>query len=217
VGLLLLLIFYRVRRPVVQRLPVRYRRVFDPLCMRPVGSLLTIIVSLLLGAWTHILLDSLTHENGWLVERLPILQMNVAVGNCQVRLCDVLYAVCTFVGVVYVALAYLNWLERVVGVSVWIFRGFKWGAALMFAALTLLISFVNHDASSMLGLVAVGVLTAMLVIGFFVVTGWGLRNSGSRSVEFFHAKTGAERAASILPAKSATVGKSNKSCNGNSI
>ena len=73
VGLLLVLVFYLVRSPVVSILPARYRPAFLPLCQRPVGSPFVIVVSLLIGAWTHLLLDSITHPDGWLVEHLPVL------------------------------------------------------------------------------------------------------------------------------------------------
>jgi Domain of unknown function (DUF4184) len=217
VGLWLMLMFYLVRRPMVQWLPARHRRIFEPLCLRPAGSFMLIVISLLVGAWTHIFLDSITHEHGLFVEHLPALQTNVVVGNFQFQLCDLLYAVCTFAGVMYVAMAYLNWLERAAGDSVWIFRGFKWVAAGLSAALTLLISFANHDVGSTLDLTDIGALTMVLVATFLAVTGWGLRDTGARVAESPQAKTGAPRAASILPANSATVGESNKSCNGNSI
>jgi Domain of unknown function (DUF4184) len=217
VGLFLLLIFYRVRWPLVQQLPGRQRRVFEPFCLRPAGPFWIIVVSLLLGAWTHILLDSLTHDHGWLVEHLPVLQTNVAIGSGHFHLCDLLYAACTFAGAIYVALAYLNWLQRAAGASTWIFSGFKWVAAGMFAALTLLISFANHDVGSSLDLADIGALTVALVAAFLAAAGWGLRDTGARVAESPQAKAGAPRAASILPANSATVGESNKSCNGSSI
>jgi Domain of unknown function (DUF4184) len=183
VGLLLLLLFYLLRRPVVQRLPARLRRIFEPLCLRPVGSLFVIVVSLLVGSWTHIFLDSMTHENGWLVEHLPILQTRLAAGEIHFRVCDVLYAAFTFAGVLYVGLVYLNWLEWAAGTSNWIFPGFKLTAALTLATLTLLLSFANHDITNSLGLSAIGILTGMLVIVSFTVTGWALRGIGRHENE----------------------------------
>jgi hypothetical protein len=217
VGLLLLVVFYFVRWPVVQRLPARHRRMLEPLCLRPAGPFLMIVISLLLGAWTHILLDSVTHEHGWVVEHLPILQVIVAVDSYQVSVCDMLYGLCTFTGVCYVAMAYLNWLEGAAGTTTWICPGFKRVAALMLAALTLLLSIANHDVSSPLWLVAIGFLTSMLVAVFFVAAGWGLKDTGNRVVGSFQGKAGAQQAPSIFSANSATVGKSNKSRSGNSI
>jgi hypothetical protein len=176
VGWLLVLLFYLARRPVVQRLPARHRQIFEPLCRRPAGSPFLIIVSLLLGAWTHLFLDSLTHENGWFAGHLPALQTIVAFGDCRGRVCDLLYDACTFAGVVYVALIYLNWLERTAESPGWIFPGFKWVAALMLATLTLLLSFANRKVAPALGLAAIGVLTATLIAGFLAVTVLALRN-----------------------------------------
>src|SRR5579872_1927354 len=72
VGLLMLGMFYGLRHPIVGMLPASQRKVFLPLCERPPGSLLAIIISLLIGAWTHLLWDSFTHKNGWLAVHLPI-------------------------------------------------------------------------------------------------------------------------------------------------
>src|SRR6266478_4359327 len=54
IGLILLGLFYMLRSAVVGILPVRYQRVFQPLCQRPPGSLFVNVLSLLLGAWTHL-------------------------------------------------------------------------------------------------------------------------------------------------------------------
>jgi hypothetical protein len=175
VGLLLCWFFYLVRRPVVQWLSARHRRIFEPLCLRPAGSLAIVVISLLIGAWTHIFLDSLTHENGWLVEHLSVLQISFVAGNWQVRVCDGLYALCTFAGTTCVALAYLNWFERTAGIPGWIFPGFKWAATMTFAMLTLLLSFANHEVSSSFGLLAIGLLVALLVAVFLAASAGGSR------------------------------------------
>ena len=179
VGLLLLVLFYFVRRAVVERLPARLRRVFEPLCLRPAGSPLIIAVSLLVGSWTHIFLDSLTHENGWLVEHLPVLQASLVATKYHFQICDLLYALCTCAGAAYVAVVYLAWLEWAAGISGWIFPGFKQVVTLAFATLTLLLSFANHNTSYRAGLFAIGILSAALATAFFAATVWGLRGTGS--------------------------------------
>ena len=183
-GLLLMLLFYLVRRPVIQHLPARHRQIFEPLCRRPSGSLFVIVVSLLIGAWTHILLDSITHEDGWIVERPSILDTNVAAGGHQIRVCDLLYAAFTFAGVAYVILSYLNWLESAAKAPGWILPGFKWVSTLVFAGLTLALSCASHGESPALGLVSVGVLTAMLVAVFLTAAGWALPNAGPHIRKF---------------------------------
>jgi hypothetical protein len=174
-GLLLLLIFYRLRRPVVQILPPRFRQILEPLCLRPVGSIIIILLSILTGAWTHLFLDSVTHLNGWIVTHFTFLQESVGQGFFRLRVCNLLYDLTTFAGAAWLALAYLNWLERVAGPRAWIFPGFKWCASLMFAAFTLLLSVANHNIS-LLELADIGVLTVALSALFFLATGWALRD-----------------------------------------
>ncbi len=175
VGLVLVLLFYLLRRPVVQRLPARHRQIFAPLCRQPAGSRLIIAGSLLVGAWTHLFLDSLTHPDGWLAGHLPGLQAVVLAGDCPTRVCDLLYAACTFAGVIYVAVVYLNWLKRAAQAPGWIFPGFKWVATLALAIPTLLFSFANHEDPPRLNLAAIGVLTVLLVVAFLTGTVWALR------------------------------------------
>ena len=176
VGLLLVLLFYRLRGPVVQRLPARYRRIFEPLCLRPAGSFWVIVISLLVGAWTHILWDSLTHADGWLVEHLPILQTSVGPGNGAFLVCDLLYSISTFAGVAWLAWVYLNWLECAAGTQHWVWPGFKWMSVVLLAAFTLLLSFAGQGRFYSFELKTIALLSALLVAGFFSVTGWALRN-----------------------------------------
>lgn len=175
VGLLLLFLFYLLRRPVAQRLPVRQRQIFEPLCSRPPSSPIVIILSLLVGTWTHIFLDSVTHVNGWLVEHFAILRVGLTVGSFQFQVHDLLYSFSTFVGVVWLAITYLNWLKRKAGTRDWILPGFKWSAALLLAVFALLLSVANHNLASWFMLVEIVILTGLLVALFFVVTGWAAR------------------------------------------
>ena len=119
VGLVCVLVFYGGRWPVVGILPASYRRVFVPLCQRPAGNPFQIVISLLIGAWTHLLLDSITHPDGWLARRLPVLLAPVLlVGQHRFMACDILYAGFTFAGVAWLAYCYLRWLEKAAGSSV---------------------------------------------------------------------------------------------------
>lgn len=175
-GLLLLLAFYSLRRPVVQRLSARHRRILEPLCLRPAGLPLVMFFSVLVGAWTHDFLDSTMHENGWFVRQLPFLQASLTVGNGRIEVCELLYSLATFAGIICIALTYLNWLERVAGTPGWAMPGFKWGATLLFAGLTLLLSLANHEVSSPFSLAVIVVLAVLLAALFFTVAGWALRD-----------------------------------------
>ena len=172
VGLVLVLVFYIARLPVVGILPSSHRRVFLPLCQRPDGSPFLIVISLLIGAWTHLFLDSFTHPDGWLVQCLPVLQVPVLpVGQHRLMVCEVLYAGCTFAGVAWLAFCYLRWLEPAAGSPVPTKRGMKWGCALLLAGSILLVALACRGAHQLIGIVPAGIMVVLLVIGFLLATG----------------------------------------------
>jgi len=74
VGIMVMALFDGLRSPVVRRLPAPYQQALLSLCQRPLGPLWVMVISLLLGAGTHILWDSFTHTDGWFVQRLPVLE-----------------------------------------------------------------------------------------------------------------------------------------------
>ena len=81
-------LLYRFRAPILQCLPAAYGRLFSPACQRPPAALLTLVFSVIIGAASHLLLDSFTHKDGWLVEHAAILQYPVTmVGYRSVRVC----------------------------------------------------------------------------------------------------------------------------------
>lgn len=172
VGLVLVLVFYIARWPVVGILPSSYRRAFLPLCQRPAGSPFLIVISLLIGAWTHLFLDSFTHPDGWLVEHLPVLQTPVLpVGQHRLMVCEVLYAGCTLAGVAWLAFCYLRWLEKAAGSPVPTRRGMKWGCSLLLASSILFMALACRGAHQLIGIVPAGIIAILLVIGFLLATG----------------------------------------------
>ena len=107
VGLLMVMVFFVTRSPLVGILPARLRPVFRSLCHHPLGSAFVVVISVLVGAWTHLFFDSVTHEDGWLVRHLPFLQGSRALGRgTRAEVCDLLYAVITFFGVAWLAVCY---------------------------------------------------------------------------------------------------------------
>ena len=78
IGIFLLLLFYLVRKPVCFVLPMPHREALFPLCSTfpTVGlrNFAMILLSILLGAWSHILWDSFTHQTGWFVQRISWLR-----------------------------------------------------------------------------------------------------------------------------------------------
>jgi hypothetical protein len=68
---------------------------------------LVAIPSLLIGSWTHILWDSFTHENRWVVRNFPLLQQALAPEyDHPLPIYRVLQYVCSIVGLLIVAAWY---------------------------------------------------------------------------------------------------------------
>lgn len=112
-GLLALWVFHRLCPVAVGFLPEVYRRALLPLCQRPLGSPVAIIVSLLIGTLTHLFLDSFTHKDGWMTEQLEFLQWPLYQSHHRTfRLCHLLWYVCSFTGITWVCLAYQDWLAK---------------------------------------------------------------------------------------------------------
>src|SRR5512146_1088203 len=73
-ALIVLAMFHRLlKRPVVALLPERLQQriVVREFSFWPLPRLLLILASLLVGIATHLLWDSFTHAEGWVVERVP--------------------------------------------------------------------------------------------------------------------------------------------------
>jgi hypothetical protein len=116
-GIALLLLFYLLRRPVCFSLPMPHREALLPLCaaspifgIRPWG---VILISLLIGAWTHILWDSFTHPAGWFVHHIGWLDRPVfRFGSTVSRAHYLLQQISTIAGAVILGGVYVRWLKR---------------------------------------------------------------------------------------------------------
>ncbi len=164
-GLALLGLFYGLRGTVIPWLPERDRRALLPLCHRPPGPLV-VVVSLLAGAWTHLILDSFTHPNGWLVLRFPILWTPVGfTGNHTLRVCHVLWYGCSFAGIAWLGFVYLSWRDAGGGMKS---NGRDWvnvGKALLAGVVIFPIEVAHHLVHGALGLELVAGLVLGVAIG----------------------------------------------------
>jgi hypothetical protein len=115
VGLILWEIFHLLRKPLCFVLPQPHRGALagfaaTPLSLRP-RTLITAGVSVLLGAWTHIVWDSFTH-NTWVVKQLPLLRESVfQVSTVEFPLYLILQHLSTLAGAAVLIAAYRSWLR----------------------------------------------------------------------------------------------------------
>jgi hypothetical protein len=115
-GVILLLFYFLFCRPVCYALPSPHRQALRPLCpdfptgLTPWGI---ILLSLLLGAWTHNFWDAFTHQPGWFVDRIPWLQQPVMqIGATTICMFLLLQELSTLLGFAIVTLTYCIWLRR---------------------------------------------------------------------------------------------------------
>jgi hypothetical protein len=117
VGLALLGLFYLVRQPACFLLPSPHRQVLQPLAAQTPAvqsrTVMSMVVSILLGAWTHLVWDSFTHRGGWFVQRLDWLgEPALLLGDTGLSGYWLLQQASTFVGMIVLLGAYLFWLHQ---------------------------------------------------------------------------------------------------------
>jgi hypothetical protein len=173
-GLMLWLVFRLLRGPVVGLLPQRHQNALQPLCHRRLTAPSGVVASLLIGAWTHIGVDFLAHGGLALAKSLPLIRDSAFAAGGHRPLDDALCATFTFLGVAYVAMTFLNWLEKVVRNAGWVFLGFKWIVTLVAASLALLLSVASHDGFYKIKIGTLMLLSGLLLVAFLVVADGGL-------------------------------------------
>jgi hypothetical protein len=181
-GLAAFLLFKVTAPPVLALMPASIRQIFLPTIEKHaaarfgVRALVSVIVSILLGAVTHVFWDSATHRNGWLVQHVPLLrQPLLAVGHRHLRLCYILWYGSTFAGVACLAAAYQNWrLPVLVPPAA---RPPKISGPIIFGLLVLPIALAHHTFHSMAGNLAVAGSSLLVILAFVYRTEHLLKNS----------------------------------------
>lgn len=103
-----------VKRPVLRLVPWAHRRRLLPyaghFAFLPFARFLLILASLLVGIASHLLLDSFTHDYGFLTQKFLFLQANVTLAGGRVMsLCDLLQFVLSFGLLLVMAAQYARW------------------------------------------------------------------------------------------------------------
>jgi hypothetical protein len=171
VGGLILAAFYAFRTKVVARMPAVAKQAILPLCNRPCGPVWIMVLSLIIGGWTHVLWDSVTHPDGALVQHVPLLLFPVfrSAGR-MARVCTVLWYGSSFAGVACIFSAFEKWKQNVV------VAGRETGQkgklmlqdAILAAVLVIPVSLVHHLIGNPIG----SVLTAASCVSFGVLLIW---------------------------------------------
>ena len=168
VGLVMLLVFRILRKNLVNRLPMRERRTYLPLCEQTDWNLIHLGVSLILGILSHLIWDSFTHNHGTMVEALPPLQIALATYHRHtLEVCHVLWYASSFGGVCYLAYEYQLWLHQNEVARTASQSRKALLISLGFGLLVLPIEIAHHLVSGMVGMLSVVVGSGVLI--FFAV------------------------------------------------
>jgi hypothetical protein len=115
-GLLAFAVFELIRRPLVSVLPSPHRQALHSLTGPRLHGWGAIAVSILVGAWTHILLDVMTRESQIVVMYLGPLQDEIeALQRNGLRFSRLLWVALSLGGLTWLALAYLQQVRRQTG------------------------------------------------------------------------------------------------------
>jgi hypothetical protein len=100
---------FLLRGPLTALLSTRARwlclTALAPFRERPVEWLLAPL-AIVLGGWTHVLWDSFTHADGWMVHRIAALSAPVSIGSYEGQLCHVLQYLSSAFGLAVMAIWY---------------------------------------------------------------------------------------------------------------
>jgi len=117
VGLILVLLFQALKRPLCEALPQPHRGALLPLALQPAPlkprALLRTAASVLLGIWTHLLWDAFTHRLSWGPQHLPLLRAELFTLAGKVYwLSDLLQWLGSVAGLALLLQAYRGWLRQ---------------------------------------------------------------------------------------------------------
>ncbi len=106
-----------MKRPMAALLPNWVRRrtapLEAPILVPSFGFLVRVSAAIVLGAWTHVLWDSFTHQGRWGVEVVPALnQVLLTVGDVQLPGYKLLQYASTALGIAALAVLLAAWLRR---------------------------------------------------------------------------------------------------------
>ena len=144
-GAMVLALLYTLRSRLFQVAPGPFKPAMAPVCLGPASPLPIVFLSLLVGGATHLVWDSFTHKEGWLVGQLPLLKFPLlTVGDRTARVCHGLWYLSTFGGLVCLMMAGLRRLQSADrSRSPAGFRS-RLGRALLFATLLIPLAALHH-------------------------------------------------------------------------
>ncbi len=111
IGLCVLLSCFLLRGPLTVLMTPRARALSLQSMERFKGQArhwLLALVALYVGAWTHLVWDSFTHDNGWAVKRVAALSAPITIGAYTGTMCHVMQYLSSIAGLLILAIWYFR-------------------------------------------------------------------------------------------------------------
>jgi hypothetical protein len=124
IGVVSLGIFhFLIKYPALSLLPINHQRrllsATTNFSFFPLRRFFLIILSIILGAFTHILWDSFTHSEGWMVKQFAILKSSVfVISSHSVLIFEILQHGSTLIGGVLLFYWYVEWYKDAKSIAV---------------------------------------------------------------------------------------------------
>jgi hypothetical protein len=145
VGLAAFGIFLLIREPLTETLPGPHRQALLPLCRTPLAPWWGIVLSVLVGAWTHLALDAVTRESQVLVPHLGAFRTDiVALQRKGIAFSRLPWAALSAAGLAWLVWAYARFLRQAVGSWRWLDLGEAWRGLFWAAVLLVPLAFMVH-------------------------------------------------------------------------
>lgn len=169
----LIFLLFQLSRPWLMRVAANpHLRALLTSCQCLPCSKAGIVLSILVGSWTHLILDSLTHEDGWLVEHIPSLHSSFGMlGQRGIRTYDFLYAFCTFLGVLWLSLSYLRWLDTSAVPRSRKSSFLNWVYSFLLAGSMLFVAMASRGEHPSMRMRSMAATTILAVTAYLVMTG----------------------------------------------
>jgi len=146
---------------------LRSTRPLRPIFSRTSSPIWILVLSLIIGIWTHVLWDSCTHIDGWIVMHSELLQTPiVAFAGHTARLCHLLWYASSFGGAIWLFLAFENWKQNSTSRPGAARRKAILQDAVLIAALVVLVSLVHHLLRNPVGFALTIMLSIVVALQF---------------------------------------------------
>jgi hypothetical protein len=146
---------------------LRSNRAVRPIFSRPIGPPWILGMSLIIGIWTHVLWDSFTHVDGWMVMHSELLQTPVtAFAGHTARVCHLLWYASSFGGAIWLFFDFENWKQKSIPKADGSRRKAILQDGVLIAVLVVLVSLVHHLVRNPVGFALTVMLCVIIALQF---------------------------------------------------